>query len=97
MGRCFLSQELLVSIEHDVQVELLLQQHQPMMTKALDGAHGCNLAHSAPQNVEHVNQVYLTGDVKREMCCSTERCVMTGPCIQPECTCCNFYGTIQFV
>ena len=49
MGCSLLSQELLVSIEHDMQVELLLQQHQPMMAEALDGAHGGNLAHPATE------------------------------------------------
>lgn len=49
MGCGFLSQELLVSIEHDMQVELLLQQHQPVMAEALDGAHGSNLAHPATE------------------------------------------------
>ena len=30
-----------------MQVELLLQQHQPVMTEALDGSHSCNLTHPA--------------------------------------------------
>ena len=47
--RCgLLGQELLVSIEHDMQVELLLQQHEAMVAEALDGAHGRDLAHPAP-------------------------------------------------
>lgn len=45
--RSLLSKELLVSIEHDMQVELLLQQHEAVMAEALDGAHGSNLAHPA--------------------------------------------------
>lgn len=48
VGRCLLGQELLVGVEHDVQVELLLQQHQAVVAEALDGAHGRNLAHPAP-------------------------------------------------
>lgn len=43
--RSLLGKELLVSIEHDMQVELLLQQHEAMVAEALDGAHGSNLAH----------------------------------------------------
>ena len=50
--RCsLLSQELLVSIEHDMQVELLLQQHQAVVAETLDGSHGCNLAHPAFGNI----------------------------------------------
>lgn len=47
MRGSLLSQELLVSVEHDVQVELLLQQHKAMMAEALDGAHRCYLTHPA--------------------------------------------------
>ena len=47
MRGSLLSQELLVSVEHDVQVELLLQQHEAMMAEALDGAHRCYLTHPA--------------------------------------------------
>ena len=43
--RSLLGKELLVSIEHDMQVELLLQQHEAVVAEALDGAHGSNLAH----------------------------------------------------
>lgn len=43
--RSLLGKELLVSIQHDMQVELLLQQHEAMVAEALDGAHGSNLAH----------------------------------------------------
>ena len=45
--RCLLSQELLVRIQHDMQIELLLQQHEPMVAEALDGAHSSDLAHPA--------------------------------------------------
>lgn len=45
--RSLLGQELLVSVEHDMQVELLLQQHEAVVAEALDGAHGSNLAHPA--------------------------------------------------
>ena len=59
--RCsLLSQELLVSIEHDMQVELLLQQHQAVVAETLDGSHGCNLAHPAvgDMSIEH-SQNYM--------------------------------------
>lgn len=42
-----LGQELLICIQHDVQIELLLQQHQAVMAEALDGTHGRDLAHPA--------------------------------------------------
>ena len=48
VGCRLLGKELLVSVEHDMQVELLLQQHEAVVTEALDWAHGCNLAHPAP-------------------------------------------------
>ena len=58
VGCSLLSQKLLVSIEHDMQVELLLQQHQSVMAEALDGAHGGNLAHPATE------QTFLTSLVR---------------------------------
>lgn len=45
MRRSLLGQELFVGIEHDMQVELLLQQHEAVVAEALDGAHGSDLAH----------------------------------------------------
>lgn len=47
MRRSLLGKELLVSIEHDMQIELLLQQHEAVVAEALDGTHGSNLAHPA--------------------------------------------------
>ena len=43
--RGLLGKELLVSIEHDMQIKLLFQQHEAMVAEALDGAHGSNFAH----------------------------------------------------
>ena len=44
-----LRQELLVRIKHNVQVEFLLQQHEAVVTEALNGAHSRDLAHPAVQ------------------------------------------------
>ena len=59
--RCsLLSQELLVSIEHDMQIELLLQQHQAVVAETLDGSHGCNLAHPAVSNISIHRTTFFT-------------------------------------
>ena len=49
MGRGFLRQELLVGVHHDVEVELLLKQQQPVKAEAANRPHGLNLQHPATQ------------------------------------------------
>ena len=49
VGRGLLRQELLVCVHHHVQVELLLQQHQPVEAEAAHRPHRLDLQHPARQ------------------------------------------------
>ncbi len=74
--RCsLLSQELLVSIEHDVQVELLLQQHQAVVAETLDGSHGCNLAYPAVSNISIHRTPFFTHCLMQQIRESSHRSV----------------------